>query len=190
MGYRKDDIERLIASLAGLPAVANVEVNKQEAVRLLAPTIKELQGRGYSVARIAALVSEHGVMITTTTLRSYLHRLKPTRKTSGKIAKKQAGSKGKILTTHAVDAAKSAPRETRGDTLVAVSVGTTNPRGGSGGASEVTGPVPSNGPTEDASEALTGAPPRRSVKSARTAPTHAVDAAKASFTPREDSDDI
>ena len=51
MGYRKDEIERLKASLAEVPQLENVEVGKREAVRLLASTVQGLQGKGYRLDR-------------------------------------------------------------------------------------------------------------------------------------------
>jgi hypothetical protein len=97
MGYRKDDIERLNASLAEL---RNFEVTKQEAVRLLVSTIRWLQAKGYRLDKIAELVSARGVKITATTLKNYLHRAKPRRRAGGKSAR---GSIGTPEVTRKVD---------------------------------------------------------------------------------------
>jgi hypothetical protein len=84
MGYRKEDIERLNASLAELPELSNLEVTKQEAARLLESTIRGLQAKGYRLDKIVELVSARGVNITATTLKNYLHRAKPRRRAGGK----------------------------------------------------------------------------------------------------------
>jgi hypothetical protein len=83
MGYRKEDIERLNASLAELPELSNFEVTKLEAVRLLKSTIRGLQAKGYRLDKIAEVVSARGVNITATTLKNYLHRAKPRRRAGG-----------------------------------------------------------------------------------------------------------
>jgi hypothetical protein len=85
IGYRKDDIQRAQASLADVPELANLQVGKQEAARLLAPTIHGLQGKGYRRDLIAALVSHRGVTITATTLKKDLQRVKPRGKAAAKM---------------------------------------------------------------------------------------------------------
>jgi hypothetical protein len=98
MGYRKDEIERLKASLAELPQLENVEVSKREAVRLLASTIHGLQGKGYRLDKIAELVSERGVTIKPTTLKSYLHRVKPRGKAAGRTNRRREVAAGEAAT--------------------------------------------------------------------------------------------
>jgi hypothetical protein len=92
MGYRKDDIERLNASLAELPELSDFEVTKQEAVRLLESTIRGLQAKNYRLDKIAELVSARGVNITATTLKNYLHRAKPRRRAGGKSPRGSIGT--------------------------------------------------------------------------------------------------
>jgi hypothetical protein len=234
MGYRKDDIERLNASLAELPELRNFEVTKQEAVRLLESTIRGLQAKGYRLDKIAELVSARGMKITATTLKNYLHRAKPRRRAGGKSPR---GSIGTPEVTRKVDAARpcdeageeksagggrkqsedgavgrrseepGALRSTTGDgsgRLPGQSVGagpstntanearasversgtpaitTRKPRGEEGNAT-------AHAPAVDGMEGA--ASPVKAMPAVATR-KRSVDEAKASFTPREDSDEI
>jgi hypothetical protein len=53
---------------------AEVNVTKQEAVRLLAREIEGLQRKGYTMAQIAASFSGDGLELSTATLKSYMSR--------------------------------------------------------------------------------------------------------------------
>jgi hypothetical protein len=53
---------------------AEVNVTKQEAVRLLAREIECLQRKGYTMAQIAASFSGDGLELSTATLKSYVSR--------------------------------------------------------------------------------------------------------------------
>jgi len=114
MGHRKNEIERLKDSLADLPELATVEVSKQEAVRLLAPTIHGLQAKGYSLDRIAELVSERGVTIAPTTLKSYLQRVKPRRKAPAKTIRRQMATESKASSDGARANVQATPTATHG----------------------------------------------------------------------------
>ena len=79
MGYLLARIRELKTELAAMPAVdpAVREVNKQEAIRELAPEIGSLQKRGYSLEQVVALLAARAdIPITVGTLRTYLSRLK------------------------------------------------------------------------------------------------------------------
>jgi hypothetical protein len=230
MGCRKDDIERLNASLAELPELSNLEMTKQEVVRLLESTIRGLQAKGYPLDKIAGLVSARGVNITATTLKNHLHRAKPRRRAGGKsprgsigtpeVTRKveaprpcdQAGEKaaaggGRKLSDDGAVGRRSeergAPRSTTDDgsgKLLGQSVGagpstrtaseapasversgtpaitTRKPRAEGGNASAMDGVEAAASPVR--------------VMSAVATRKRSVDEAKASFAPREDSDEI
>jgi hypothetical protein len=53
---------------------AEVNVTKQEAVRLLRPEIEGLQRKGYTMAQIAESFSGDGLELSTATLKSYMSR--------------------------------------------------------------------------------------------------------------------
>jgi hypothetical protein len=59
---------------------AEVNVTKQEAVRVLAPEIEGLKRKGYTMAQIAESFSGEGLELSTATLKSYLSRAQASKK--------------------------------------------------------------------------------------------------------------
>jgi hypothetical protein len=199
MGYRKDDIERLKASLAELPQIEHVEVNKQEAVRLLASTIQGLQGKGYRLDKIAELVSARGVTISATTLKSYLHRVKPRLKAAAKTARKPTATQRATPSEDAHSCTKEAPPAREPEAGPVRAGGTKTDVGGAvavaprretraNGSVAAGGTVVATGAISPVDAEV--APPAPRATSAVIETKLPVDTAKASFTPRDDSDDI
>jgi hypothetical protein len=73
-------------------------VSKREAVRLLASTIRGLQGKGYRLDKIAELVSQRGVTIKPTTLKSYLHPVKARGKAARRTNRRREIAAGEATT--------------------------------------------------------------------------------------------
>lgn len=94
MTMKVRDVEALGATLKELPAVdqGERELTKMEAVKLLAPRIRELRKKGYSMERIAEKLTEGGFAINSSTLASYLARTGGGRGRS-KRGKKEGGGK-------------------------------------------------------------------------------------------------
>ncbi|MEP6652924.1 MAG: protein mobC [Myxococcales bacterium] len=67
------------------PAEANV--TKQEAVRLLAGEIASLQRKGYTLEQIVASFRGDGLELSTATMKSYLSRVKASRRRRRGVAK-------------------------------------------------------------------------------------------------------
>lgn len=94
MGYKVAQIDELQKKLQELPEVNDIEreVTKQEAIRRMADTISQLQARGYSMEKIAEILTTSGLQISVPTLKSYLTRAKrmtrdkPRRKGAAKSA--------------------------------------------------------------------------------------------------------
>jgi hypothetical protein len=80
------------------------EVGLRDAIRLLAPTIRKLEAKGYSQPKIVELLAEQGITISLSTLKEYL------RETTRKRAKGGAAPAGTPTTaTVAAAPAASAP---------------------------------------------------------------------------------
>ena len=96
MGYKVAQIDQLQRKLDELPEVNDIEreVTKQEAIRRMADTISQLQARGYSMEKIAEILTTEGLLISVPTLKSYLTRAKRVtrKKTQRKSAAKSAPS--------------------------------------------------------------------------------------------------
>ncbi len=92
MGFKVTQIEDLRNKLLELPEVNDVEreVTKQEAIRIMADAVAELQNRGYSLDKIAEILTNGGFHISVQTLKTYLTRAKS--KTRSKARKKIAAS--------------------------------------------------------------------------------------------------
>lgn len=78
MGYKVAQIDELQKKLEELPEVNDIEreVTKQEAIRRMADAISQLQARGYSMEKIAEILTTEGFHISVPTLKSYLTRAK------------------------------------------------------------------------------------------------------------------
>ena len=76
-------VEKIATELKSLPPIENKqrEVSKQEAVRLLAKEIGALQQRGYTLEQVSTLLQSKGLEVSTATLKNYLRRAKPVKKT-------------------------------------------------------------------------------------------------------------
>ncbi len=90
MGYKIAQIDELRQKLLELPEVDDVEreVTKQEAVRRMADAVSTLQKRGYSMEKIAEIMTTEGLAISVQTLKSYLTRARsnPRSKPRRKVA--------------------------------------------------------------------------------------------------------
>ena len=84
MAYTIEQIEQIAAKLRELPPLERQQrqVNKQEAVRLLAKEIQALRQGGYTLEQIADTLRGEGLELTTQVLKNYLQRPKTTRKTT------------------------------------------------------------------------------------------------------------
>jgi hypothetical protein len=69
---RVADIERLKRTLENVPEHQAEEVTTPQAVRMLSTQIHAMQAKGYGLPAIAELLSENGVAVTPTTLKTYL----------------------------------------------------------------------------------------------------------------------
>ncbi|MBF8164261.1 hypothetical protein IVE04_24155 [Pseudomonas mendocina] len=96
MSITLESIEKLQESLRELPEVEDKsrELNKQEAVALLVDEVELLKKKGYSLEKIAELLTEGGLEIKPPTLKSYLSKAragrKPKRSVKPKVARRPA----------------------------------------------------------------------------------------------------
>lgn len=92
MAITISQIESLRALLAEQPEVdpTEREVSHYQAVEMMVDAIAQLRDRGYSVEKIAGILSEGGMPITVNTLKSYLTKARVARpKTSQRRAGKR-----------------------------------------------------------------------------------------------------
>jgi hypothetical protein len=75
----KSQIDQAIEALGNLPAPADREISKFEAVKMLAHVIARLRKRGYSLDSIVRFLADQQISINVATLKTYLHRLKKER---------------------------------------------------------------------------------------------------------------
>jgi len=82
MKYTTEQLEAIAAKLREMPPVEKKkrEHNKAEAVRLLSKEIALMQKRGYTLDQISESLRGEGLDIATPTLKSYLQRAKPAKK--------------------------------------------------------------------------------------------------------------
>ncbi len=78
MAISVSQIEILRGKLEEMPQVEDPDrkVSKLEAVRMMASSIRDLQSRGYSIEKIAEILTDSGLDIAPTTLKSYLTKVK------------------------------------------------------------------------------------------------------------------
>ena len=127
MGYKIAQIEELQKKLDSLPEVDDVEreITKQEAVRRMADSIAALQSRGYSMEKIAEIMTTEGMEISVQTLKSYLtrakrpSRAKPRRKKAAKSAPSLTPQGAKSQTPSSGSAAQPAKDKNDGSSSVA-----------------------------------------------------------------------
>src|SRR5579859_1588882 len=87
-------IQELKTQMLNMPAAEPTEMSLVQAIRALAPDIRDMQARGYTMAQVADILTSTGIRIATTTLRSYLSRfvvepMKPLRKGPRRVASKR-----------------------------------------------------------------------------------------------------
>ena len=88
MKYTKEQIEKVKEKLKNLPPLEeNKDLSKQEAIKMLQKDILLLQKRGYSLEKIAEVLKQEGVEISTPTLKSYLQRGKTKKEATPKKSK-------------------------------------------------------------------------------------------------------
>lgn len=95
MSITLESIEKLQESLRELPEVEDKsrELNKQEAVALLVDEVEQLKKKGYSLEKIAVLLTEGGLEIKPPTLKSYLSKARAGRKAKRSVKPKVARKK-------------------------------------------------------------------------------------------------
>ena len=78
MAISVSQIEILRGKLEEMPQVEDPDrkVSKLEAVRMMASSIRDLQSRGYSIEKIAEILTDSELDIAPTTLKSYLTKVK------------------------------------------------------------------------------------------------------------------
>jgi hypothetical protein len=69
---RLDSIDQAQRALEALPQHQPDEVTKSQAIQRLLPQIRASQGKGYSLAVIGKVLTEHGIPVTTGALRAHL----------------------------------------------------------------------------------------------------------------------
>jgi hypothetical protein len=69
---RVADIERLKRTLENVPEHQAEEVTTAQAIRMLSSQIHAMQAKGYGLPAIAELLSDNGLAVTATTLKTYL----------------------------------------------------------------------------------------------------------------------
>jgi len=87
MGIKVAQVEELRQKLLELPEVDDVEreVNKLEAVRRMADAVSLLKKRGYSMEKIAEILTNGGLEISAQTLKSYLTKAKSKSRTKKRL---------------------------------------------------------------------------------------------------------
>jgi len=76
MRIRRADIGPMQQRLEGLPEYQPESITKREAIRHLMPQIARLQTKGYTVAAIAAQLSDQGLPVTRAVLQKWLRELR------------------------------------------------------------------------------------------------------------------
>jgi hypothetical protein len=72
-------IDQIQRELQNAPECPVAEISKVRAVRLLAPQIHSMQSKGYSLVAIAAMLTDKGLAVTASALKSYLYVAKEDR---------------------------------------------------------------------------------------------------------------
>jgi hypothetical protein len=87
MKYTDEALKAIAVKLRAMPSIEKKEPehSKQEAVRILAKEIQAMQKRGYSLDQISETLRGVGLAVATPTLKSYLQRAKPARKSTQKV---------------------------------------------------------------------------------------------------------
>ena len=72
--WNVDEVHRISELLQGAPESPRGPVTRPEAIRMLAPDIAAMRSKGYSLAQVAAILTEHGLAVTEAILKVYLRR--------------------------------------------------------------------------------------------------------------------
>ena len=85
MKYTAEQLEAIALKLRQMPPAEKKprDFSRQEAVKILAKEIVGLQRRGYSLEQISESLRGEGLDVATPTLKNYLQRAKPAKKSSG-----------------------------------------------------------------------------------------------------------
>ncbi len=99
---RVADIERLRRTLEDVPEHRAEEVTTTQAVRMLSSQIHAMQAKGYGLPAIAGLLSDNGLAVTATTLKTYLSEA---RAAGGRKSRRKAKTHRPVRTGAAATAA-------------------------------------------------------------------------------------
>ncbi len=169
---RVADIERLKRTLENVPEHRAEEVTTAQAVRMLSSPIHAMQSKGYGLPAIAELLSDNGLAVTATTLKTYLSE-----------ARAAGGRKNR--------------RKTKAHRLVGTGAAATAPTTESKRAVE---PHAASGDAQPGARGIAKAAPAATTPPAPTAPALApkgtprpnddASARRSAFVPKEDTRDI
>lgn len=83
VGYKREEINRIAEKLKSMPDVLEKkeDLSKKEAIHILSKEITELKKRGYTLRQIAESLKGEGIDISTPTLKLYLRKKRPAKKT-------------------------------------------------------------------------------------------------------------
>ena len=91
MKYTYEQLEAIAAKLHSMPPIEKKqrEHSKQQAVKILSREIVALQKRGYTLDQISESLRGEGLSIATPTLKNYLQRAKPAKRTRAAAPEKK-----------------------------------------------------------------------------------------------------
>jgi hypothetical protein len=171
-------IEKIQRELQDAPECPVEEVSKIRAVRLLAPQICAMQSKGYSLAAIAAMLSDKGLTVTAAALKSYLNVAKEAQATEGRKPPKRARNR---IANRSDDGNRTIPRTgVQGTSVPQSPANAAEPSNPNHSVATATTPIPSV-PTSASPKGSERPVPSRSSE---TPPRRSV------FTPSKDSEDI
>ena len=87
MQYTTEQLDAIATKLREMPPIEKKKQrhSKQEAVKIISKEIIALQKRGYSLDQISETLRGEGLNIATPTLKSYLQRARPIKKSSAQV---------------------------------------------------------------------------------------------------------
>jgi hypothetical protein len=178
MNVDVSEVDRLRDLLERAPERSR-KVSRGQAMRMLAPQLRKLRAKGYSVEDLAALLTEHGWTVSVDTLRGYVGgkrgrgaATKPAADGSVRRASEAAGAQPPAATAIGTEAAAGGGRPSA---LPAAAAPKESVPASAAGAAEGAGPRRA---------APAAAPPRAEVRAPAPPPP------SATFRPREDRDDL
>ena len=110
--YKSEIVEEARQKLRSLPPPTPSEISKLEVVRALLGEIEALQKQGHSVQTIAATISEVGIPLTTSTLKTYLGKVRPTGRRTSRLRLRRASAPTAPTTAGNVTAISDVASET------------------------------------------------------------------------------